>query len=133
MPHRDQAQSSSIRRKKILLVDDSQTALMAQRVVLSRLPCDIIVAHDGEEAVKKALDEHPDVILMDVVLPKMDGYQACRAIRCRSETKSIPIIMVTTRGKPEHIAAGYRSGCNDYLTKPIDSNELIARVWSHLE
>jgi len=119
-------------KKKILLVDDSNTALMAERMMLSKLPIDIVIATNGEEAVLKALAERPDLILMDVVMPKMSGFDACRALRAQAETCSIPIIMVTTRGEPQNVETGFDAGCTDYITKPINSLELMAKLKSHL-
>lgn len=119
-------------RKKILLVDDSSTALMTEKMIVKKLPCDVITASDGEEAVAKALSQRPDVIVMDVVMPKMGGFDACRALRAREETKSVPIIMVTTRGESQNVEIGYAAGCTDYLTKPINGPELISKLRAHL-
>src|SRR5262245_18218078 len=96
-------------RKQILLVDDPYTILLMDRMILSKV-YDIATAKDGEEAVQKASSEAPDLILLDVVLPKMDGYQACQAIRQQEQTKNIPIIMVTTRGEAGSVEAGFKNG-----------------------
>src|SRR5262245_54858654 len=114
-------------RKKILLVDDAETILMMERMILSST-YDLITAKDGREAVDKALAQKPDLILLDVVMPKMDGFEACKQIRASEPIKQTPIIMVTTRGESQNIATGFENGCNDYLTKPIDSSELLAKV-----
>jgi len=115
-------------RKKVLIVDDSNTTLMLERLMLSHSPYDIVCAKDGAEAVEKARTEHPDVILMDLVMPKMDGLAALRSIRDDEEMRHIPIIMITTRGEPQNRDAGYASGCTDYMTKPLNSVELIAKL-----
>ena len=116
-------------RKKILLVDDSDVVLMTEQMIFrSKGNYDCIVAKDGDEAVAKAAGELPDLILMDVVMPKMDGFEACRLLRSRKSTEAIPIIMVTTRGEGENVEAGYASGCNDYVTKPIDAVELMEKI-----
>src|SRR5260221_9487393 len=99
-------------RKKILVVDDSGTARMIEQMALGRSQYDVVQAKDGAEAVKVAKKELPDLILMDVMMPQMDGYEACRSIRAQEETKAIPVIMVTTRGEPMNVETGYRSGCN---------------------
>ncbi len=70
----------------------------------------------------------PDLILMDVVMPRMTGIEACRQIRLQDATRHIPIILVTTRGEPENVEQGYASGCNDYVTKPINGAELISKI-----
>jgi CheY-like chemotaxis protein len=115
-------------RKRILLVDDSSTALMLERAILAKTDVDLSVARDGAEAVAKAVAERPDLILMDVVMPNMDGFEACRRIRDEPRTSAIPIIMVTTRGEPEHVEEGFASGCNDYVTKPIHQRELLEKL-----
>jgi CheY-like chemotaxis protein len=119
-------------KKKILLVDDSQTVLLLHRMMLTDRGYELLTARDGQEAVEKALAERPDIIFMDVIMPRMSGYEACRVLRERPETRDIPIIMVTTRGEPHSVEQGYASGCTDYITKPFNGDELMARLRSHL-
>jgi DNA-binding response OmpR family regulator len=119
-------------RKKILLVDDSSTILMIERMILTKGPYDLITASDGDEAVEKALAERPDLILMDVVMPRMNGFDACRRIREDEAVGDTPIIMVTTRGELENVETGFENGCNDYLTKPINGPELMAKLRNYL-
>lgn len=118
--------------KKILLVDDSNTALMIEKMLLGKTSYDIITARDGEEGVHKALTERPDLILMDVVMPKMTGIQACRTLRSHQATKATPIILVTTRGERVMVEEGFASGCNDYVTKPINGLELLSKLRDQL-
>jgi DNA-binding response OmpR family regulator len=120
-------------RKKVLLVDDSKTILLMERMILGNSAYDLVTALDGEEAVEKARAELPDLILMDVVMPRMNGFEACRRIRGGAGTAAIPIIMVTTRDEIESVEAGYESGCAGYVIKPIDARELLATVRSFLE
>lgn len=116
-------------RKKLLLVDDSNTALLMEQLILrNRTDFQIITARDGQEAVEKTAAELPDLILMDVVMPRMTGIEACKEIRLQGTTRHIPIILVTTRGEPENVEIGYASGCNDYVTKPINGAELISKI-----
>ena len=116
-------------RKKILLVDDSKTAIFMEQTLLKKSGIyDLVTASDGAEGVSKATAELPDLILMDMVMPHMTGLEAARALRQREDTKHIPIIMVTTRGEAENVAAGRDSGCNDYVTKPIDGPVLLAKI-----
>jgi len=111
---------------KVLLVDDSNTALlMGETIFRQHTGYEVVTARDGEEAVLKAVAEKPDLILMDVVMPKMDGFAACREIRKQKDLKSVPIVMVTSRGEPANVETGYKSGCNAYLTKPINAHELL--------
>jgi DNA-binding response OmpR family regulator len=119
-------------RKRILLIDDSATSHMWVRMILNKGDHEMLSAHDGEEGIERALAERPDLILMDVVMPRMDGFEACRALRQRPEMRGTPIIMLTTRGEGRNVQAGYESGCNDYITKPIDSVELLAKLRSYL-
>ncbi len=119
-------------RKKILLVDDSSTVLLMERMILSKSPYDLVTARDGMEGVEKAKAERPDLILMDVVMPRMDGFEACRRLRADDETREIPVIMVTTRGELQSVESGYESGCSDYVTKPINGLELLSKVRNYL-
>jgi CheY-like chemotaxis protein len=119
--------------KTILLVDDSSTALMIHQMIISdNTPHQVITAKNGAEAVALALSAQPDLIVMDVVMPGMSGLQACQALRASELTKRIPIILVTTRGEQQAVESGYESGCNDYITKPVNPEELVALVDSYL-
>src|SRR5687768_378408 len=119
-------------RKKILLVDDSSTIVMMEKFILRNDPYDLIVATDGEEAVRKAIAQQPDLILLDVVMPRMGGFEACRLIRENAATSTIPIIMVTTRGEAVNVETGWVTGCTEYVTKPINAIELLPKVRSLL-
>ena len=119
-------------RKKILLVDDAKTSLMMEQMILSRGTYDFLTAKDGQEAVDLAVSERPDLILMDIMMPNMDGFEACRQLRERDETRDIPIIIVTTRGGETSKEKGFESGCNDYVAKPINSQELLSKVRKYL-
>jgi DNA-binding response OmpR family regulator len=114
--------------KKILVVDDSATILMMVKTFLGRERYVLLTASNGEEAVAKARKEAPDLVLMDVMMPKMTGLEACQELRRHPETASLPVILVTTRGEPESIQRGFESGCTDYVTKPIDGQQLLARI-----
>lgn len=118
-----------MKRRKVLLVDDSTTALLMEHMILkNRGDFDLINARDGVEAVNKATAEMPDLIVMDIVMPRMGGIEAMKQIRLNEATRHIPIILVTTRGEPETIETGYASGCNEYVTKPINGIELLTKI-----
>ena len=119
-------------RKKILLVDDSSTVLLMEKMILSKSPYDLVTASDGQEGLDKAVAERPDLILLDVVMPRMDGFEVCRRIRQRDEMRGVPVIMVTTRGELKSLETGYQSGCTDYITKPINGLELLSKVKNYL-
>ncbi|MDX2091352.1 MAG: response regulator [Kofleriaceae bacterium] len=112
--------------KKILAVDDANTVLMMEQLILREAGYAVVTARDGEEAITKAREERPDLIVMDVVMPKLDGFQACR--RIRDEHPALPIIMMTTKGTPVNRAAGQDAGCSAYLTKPIDRPAFLAQI-----
>jgi DNA-binding response OmpR family regulator len=119
-------------KKRILIVDDSPTALMWQQLLLKLEQYDTLTARDGEEGVSIARRERPDLILLDVSMPKMNGLEACRALRAAPETRDIPILMVTTHSEMENVLAGFEAGCNEYLTKPLEQAEYLIKVRSYL-
>ena len=114
--------------RKILLVDDSETILQLEQMILAKEPYKLLIAHDGAEGVAQALENSPDLILMDVVMPRMGGFEALRELRSHPTTSSVPIVMVSTKAEADSIETGYANGCSDYIVKPIDSMELIAKV-----
>ena len=119
--------------KKILLVDDSKTTLAIEQMILSsNTNYNLISAQDGLEAVEKARTESPDLVLMDVVMPRMNGLEACKRLREDEKTQSLPVILVTTKGQETDVEAGFRNGCNDYLTKPICEHELVSMLKAYL-
>ncbi len=120
------------RRPKILLVDDSATALMMEKMLLASEPVRVVTAVEGREAITKAVAERPDLVLLDVVMPDLDGFEVCRILRTKDGLRDVPIVMITTRGESENIATGYASGCTDYITKPIKAAEFLAKVREHL-
>ncbi|HBL27198.1 MAG TPA: response regulator [Acidobacteria bacterium] len=117
--------------KKILIVDDSMTTLAMESMILQG-KYQLCKARDGEEAVARALAEKPDLILLDVVMPKLDGFSACAQLRQHEQTRETPIIMVTTRGEEANLEQGYSAGCTDYVTKPINAAELLSKVRNYL-
>ena len=120
------------KKKKILLVDDAETILLMEKMFLGKGSYDYVTARDGEQAIELAESELPDLILLDVVMPKLDGFEACLRLRSSSITRSIPIIMVTTRGEGTNVEKGFENGATDYITKPIDGLELLSKVRSYL-
>jgi DNA-binding response OmpR family regulator len=119
-------------KKRVLLVDDSATTLMMEKLILRQEDFDLVTASNGEEAIEKALKESPDLILLDVVMPRKNGFEVCRALRQTPGLASVPIILVTTRSEEESLETGYLSGCTDFVMKPIDGVELLTKVRSYL-
>ncbi len=118
--------------RKVLVADDSNTVLLLHRMTLKSTGYELVTARDGQEAVEKALKERPDLILLDVVMPRMTGIEACKQLRAQATTQETPIIMVTTRGEPHNVEAGYQAGCTDYMTKPFDGAELLEKLKHYL-
>ena len=109
----------------ILAVDDIATNIMLLKAVLSRAKYKIVTASGGNEALEKAATELPDLILLDVMLPKVDGLSVCQRIR---ETSSVPIIMLTAKGEDMDKILGLEYGADDYMTKPFNILEVRARI-----
>lgn len=117
----------------ILLVDDDPWLL---KLVSATIPTSIYtvkVASDGEEAIKRARDEKPSLILLDVNIPKLNGLEVCRALRSSQETAEIPIVILSGKSDPEDIQMGKEAGCQAYLTKPFSPLELLRTIESFLD
>jgi CheY-like chemotaxis protein len=115
-------------RKKVLLVDDSTTVLLMEKMLLGRAAYDIITAADGGEAVAKAQKELPDIILLDLVMPNVDGFEALKRLKADDATRGIPVIMVTTKSEIDKVQTAFQLGCSDFTTKPIDGPDLLAKI-----
>ena len=113
---------------RILVVDDSPTERLAMQEVLVKNGYEVLTAQSGEEAIARSQADHPDLILMDVVMPGMNGYQATRTISRHDTTREIPIIMCTTKGEETDKIWGMRQGALAYLVKPVDHQDLLARI-----
>ncbi len=116
-------------KKKILVVEDEKTISDILAFNLQREGYDTIAAYDGAEGLRCALEEAPDLILLDVMLPKMDGFEVCRQVR---EQKDTPIIMLTAREEEADKVTGLELGADDYITKPFSMRELMARVKANM-
>lgn len=112
----------------VLIVDDSPTELHVLQQMLARHGFETMLAEDGEQAIAQALDESPDVILMDVIMPGMNGFQATRRISKDPRTANIPIIMVTTKDQETDRIWGMRQGACMYLTKPVEELDLVDKI-----
>ncbi|WP_370980737.1 twitching motility response regulator PilH [Agaribacterium sp. ZY112] len=113
---------------KILIVDDSPTETYKLSGVLERNGHSVITAVNGEEGVATAKQELPDLVLMDIVMPGLNGFQATRQLSKAAETANIPVIIVTTKDQETDRVWGMRQGAKAYLTKPIDEKELMSTI-----
>lgn len=113
---------------RVLIVDDSPTQLMSMKLIIERLGHEALTAEDGALGVEVAKREHPDLILMDVVMPNLNGFQATRSISRNAETAHIPIVLVTTKDQETDRVWGIRQGARAYLTKPVNEATLIKLV-----
>lgn len=110
---------------KILIVDDDTNICELLRLYLEKEGYDTLICNDGEAAVKMAKDDQPDLVLLDIMLPKLDGWQVCREIR---KTSDVPIIMITAKSETFDKILGLELGADDYVSKPFDAKEVVARV-----
>lgn len=115
--------------KKILVVDDEKTITDIEKFSLSKEGFDVVVAYDGEEALQKFADEKPDLIILDLMLPKVDGLEVAKEVQ---KENNIPIIMVTAKDSELDKVLGLELGADDYVTKPFSNRELVARVKANL-
>jgi len=115
-------------RERILVVDDEQDILELIRYNLSREGYQLDTVTSGEDAIKIARDRHPDLIILDLMLPGIDGLDVCRLLKGESRTAHIPIIMLTAKGEDSDVVTGLELGAEDYMTKPFSPKVLIARV-----
>ncbi len=115
-------------KKKILIVDDERLLVMALRIRLETVGYEVISAYDGEEGLDKAQKEKPDLIILDVMMPKKSGYQVCQLLKSDEVYKHIPIIMLTAKGQKTDKEWGERAGADCYITKPFNDTELVAKI-----
>ena len=118
---------------RILVIDDSKLILHVAKTILGKQGHQVLLAEDGKMGLQTAATEHPDLILLDLILPEMDGYQVCRQIKKETATSDIPVIMLTSKSEPADKVRGLEMGASDYVTKPFDEGELMARVNIHLQ
>ncbi len=117
---------------KILIIDDSRLITQFGKSILTGKGHEVLTADSGELGLEMALRDLPDLILLDVILPGMDGYQICRKLKTTAQGQDIPVIMLTSKAEPADKIKGLELGAVDYVTKPFDAGELIARVNTHL-
>ena len=116
------------KRRSILVIEDETDILEVLKYNLSKNGYDVLTAETGEKGLDLAANKQPDLVLLDLMLPGVDGLEVCRQLRSRERTRSLPIIMLTAKGSESDIVLGLTLGADDYLTKPFSPTELVARI-----
>ena len=124
--------NARIGESKILVVDDNEQNLELLVAYLETLGCSVVTAVDGVDALEKVASEKPDLILLDIMMPRMSGFEVCRKIKSDPTTRDTPVIMVTALNELTDIERGVESGTDDFITKPVNRLELTTRVKSLL-
>jgi DNA-binding response OmpR family regulator len=119
--------------KRVLIADDEPNIVISLEFLLQREGFDVLVAVDGEEALAKARADKPDLVLLDVMMPKMNGFDVCQALRADAELAGMRIVMLTAKGRETEVSKGLGLGADAYVTKPFSTKELVAQVRSLLE
>lgn len=112
----------------VLIADDEQGLLTSLEFLMRREGYNVRTARDGQEALDGIIEHKPDVVLLDVMMPKKNGFEVCTEVRAHDEVKDTPIIMLTAMGRDADVAKGLAAGANAYMTKPFSAKELVARV-----
>lgn len=113
---------------KVLIVDDNEQNLELIQAYMESLPCKMILAHDGIEAMAKIESEQPDLVLLDVMMPKMSGFEVCQRVKANPSMRETIIIMVTALHELGDMERAVESGCDDFVSKPVNKVELLTRV-----
>jgi DNA-binding response OmpR family regulator len=118
---------AAIRKKKILIVEDDLDIRIMMEYIL-REDYDLVLCEDGRSGIDKAVEERPDLILLDIYMPGISGLEVCKAVRDNSEISSTPVILLTAGALKEEVSEGYAIGADDYIFKPFEPEELIERI-----
>lgn len=113
---------------RILVVEDSPTVLYLTAAALTQSGYEVLKATDGIEALRIAVEEKPDLVLLDVILPKLNGYQVCRRLKAEPQTATIPVVMITSKSKDTERDWGLEQGADDYIVKPFQPSELLSVI-----
>jgi two-component system alkaline phosphatase synthesis response regulator PhoP len=117
-----------MKKGRVLVVDDEVNITQILEFSIGAEGFDVITAQNGEEAIEKARREQPDLIILDVMMPKIDGYEACRILKANPLTKNIPVVLLTAKGRDIDKRLGMEVGATDYIVKPFSPNRLIERI-----
>jgi len=119
--------------RRVLIADDNLTNVELLEAYLSETDCEVVVATDGRETLEKVTEAEPDLILLDIMMPKLSGFEVCRKVKQNPATKGIMILMVTALNELGDIERAVAAGCDDFLSKPINKLELLKRVENMLK
>ena len=125
------AQNNSLAGLKVMVIDDSKTIRRTAETLLKKAGCEVVTAEDGFEALAKIADTRPQVIFVDIMMPRLDGYQTCALIKNNSEFKQVPVIMLSSKDGLFDRARGRIVGSDQYLTKPFTKDELLGAIAQH--
>jgi len=114
--------------RKVLIADDEQNIVISLEFLLKREGFEVLVAADGEAALQMIAEHHPDLVLLDVMMPKRNGYEVCQRMRARPEWRGIKIIMLSAKGRDVEVSKGVSLGADLYVTKPFSNAELVAQI-----
>ena len=117
---------------KAMVIDDSKTIRRTAETLLKKVGCDVVTALDGFDALSKIADQKPDIIFIDIMMPRLDGYQTCALIKNNKEYKNIPVIMLSSKDGLFDKAKGRIVGSDQYLTKPFSREELLGAIRNHI-
>lgn len=118
---------------KVMIIDDSNTIRRTAEALLKKTGCEVITAEDGFDALAKIVDSRPDIIFVDVMMPRLNGYETCSIIRSNSEFENIPVILLSSKSSFCDKAKGAVVGANSYLTKPFSKDEFLEAIGKHTE
>jgi twitching motility two-component system response regulator PilG len=126
------AESGSLSGARVMVIDDSNTIRRSAEIFLMQAGCQVILAENGFDALAKIADHHPDLIFVDIMMPRLDGYQTCSLIKKNGKHKDTPVIMLSSKDSLFDRARGRMVGSDEYLTKPFSKESLLKTVEAHL-
>ncbi|HEY0634017.1 MAG TPA: response regulator [Gammaproteobacteria bacterium] len=127
-----EAASAALQGLKVMVIDDSKTIRRTAETLLKKEGCDVITANDGFEALSKIADNNPDIIFVDIMMPRLDGYQTCALIKHNQKFRGTPVIMLSSKDGLFDRARGRIVGSEQYLTKPFTREELLGAIEQHV-
>jgi two-component system alkaline phosphatase synthesis response regulator PhoP len=114
--------------KKILIIEDDRSAARLAQYTIQQAGYDAIIAYDGYDGLDKTLREHPDLVILDIMLPGLDGYEVCHRLRAEPETITLPILMISAKAREEDKNIGLKVGADDYLAKPVEPSVMLEKI-----